>query len=503
MGTRGYRVYRHKGYYHVHYNHYDSYPSGLGVKVASEVPLGDEEVYQKWLKKLREALDHHFEQNRELIGTESGAYYISTEAPSNDLWIEWMYEIDLDHEVFLVDSRPLFALNNMPATEDSFIEYIGFDSYGNRSYKSSTPIKHIYNWKSTPPKVDDQVIHRYNARQTPNSGHAAIPKLFGSSGPVGDCETVRIALYEALVAAMMQNHGFVGGIFALETASDRTQISTALLCRGVELIQLAFGRTLLCKTYERPPPTQSEFSWLATNVCLRITTHLDDERHLKKSVLELVDEIEAKPRSAATFGVLFSFFHCVVVCTDLQGGFHSTAALQFLPSFHATSPSTPGITAIARLAYHCLDIGSVTTETKIPSDHFLHDVPLEVLELIVRLLGPSDLQNLCTVIPLFEPAAEYLLRYPHIEDYRLIEHLPFRNDEDSDIRTLTSVLKKRFSAVRAGSSPCVLAVGIGGTRLSVDISSGGDEAAALWWGIEEVNSKGSEKSDSEIDAALS
>ncbi|KAJ7033445.1 hypothetical protein C8F04DRAFT_1104758 [Mycena alexandri] len=469
----GYKVYRHKGYYHVHPLHFASYPDGLGVVVAGEVPIGPEEAYQNWLKKLREELDHQLDQNRELIGIdpESSAYFISTEAPSNDQWIEWIYEIDLDHEVFLVDSRPLFALNNMPATDDEFVEYIGFDSYGNRSYKSSTPIKHIYNWKSTPPKVDDQVVHRYNARQTLNSGHAAIPKLLGSSGPVDDCETVRIALYEALVAAMMENRGFAAGNFSLETASDRTQISTALLCRGIELVQLAFGRTLLCKTYERPPATQSEFSWLATNVCLRITTHLDDERHLKKSVLELVDEIEAKPRSAATFGVLFSFFHCVVVCTDLQGGFHSTAALQFLP---------------------------VTTETKIPSDHFLHDVPLEVLELIVRLLGPSDLQNLCTAIPLFEPAAEYLLRYPHIEDYRLDN----RDDEDSDICTLTSVLKKRFSAVRAGSSPCILAVGIGGTSLCVEISSGGDDAA-LWWGIEEVNSKGSEKGDSEVDAAFS
>ncbi|KAJ7744687.1 hypothetical protein B0H16DRAFT_1559846 [Mycena metata] len=504
MGTWGYRVYRHKGYYHVHYNQFDSYPRDLGVEVASEVPLRDEQAYRNWLKKLREALDHHFEQNKERIGIESGAYYISNEAPSIDIW---MYEIDLDHEVFLVNGKPLFALNNMPTSEDSFIEYIGSDSYGNLSYTSSTPAEHIYNWTSTAPKVDDEVVHEYDTRRSSSSGRTAIPELLGSSGPAGDCEAVRIALYEALVAGTMQNFDFVRGVLALEAASDRTQISTALVCRGIELLQLAFGRTLLCKTYERPPATQSEFLGLATNVCLRITTHLDDERHLKKSVLELVDEIDAKPRSAATFGVLFSFFHCVVVRIDLQGRFHSTAALQFLPSFRATSPSTPGITAIASLGYHCLHTESAVTADKIPSDHFLRDVPLEVRELIVKLLGPSDLRNLCTAIPPFEPAAEYFLRYPHIEDYRLVKHLPLLDedlkndredeDEDSDMRTLTSLLKKRFSAVRAGFSPCVLVVGLRGSE-SVNISSGGDEAAILTWEIEEASSKDSVKGDAPL-----
>lgn len=54
------------------------------------------------------------------------------------------------------------------------------------------------------------------------------------------------------------------------------------------------------------------------------------------------------------YGVAFSIFHCVVVHINTQNGFtfkHSNA-LQFLPSFYADTPSTPGITALAHLGYH-------------------------------------------------------------------------------------------------------------------------------------------------------
>lgn len=72
--------------------------------MAAEVPQNEEE-YRKWLKNLREALDHHFENNKDHIDSEGAAYRITTSQVANDLWIEWTYEIDLDHEVFLSESR--------------------------------------------------------------------------------------------------------------------------------------------------------------------------------------------------------------------------------------------------------------------------------------------------------------------------------------------------------------------------------------------------------------
>ena len=45
MGTRGYRVYRYRGRYYAVYNHWDSYPSGLGNELVETIPE-DYESYQ-------------------------------------------------------------------------------------------------------------------------------------------------------------------------------------------------------------------------------------------------------------------------------------------------------------------------------------------------------------------------------------------------------------------------------------------------------------------------
>jgi len=39
MGTRGYIVWRCRGRYYVLYNHFDSYPSGLGETLLAQIPV--------------------------------------------------------------------------------------------------------------------------------------------------------------------------------------------------------------------------------------------------------------------------------------------------------------------------------------------------------------------------------------------------------------------------------------------------------------------------------
>jgi hypothetical protein len=414
-----------------HFLSYTHAPSqDLGIKVATEIPH-DAEAYKLWIEKLREALDHHFEQKKDEIDSPNGLNYrITTERPLNDLWIEWVYEIDLDHEVFLgkslfsssskhdwishfeaVDSRPLFALNNMPDSEALFIQCIGFDSYGHRGYDPSTPEKHVYNWQSAPPKVDDHVLDDYNAHQPKAEPFASISELLGATGrKMSSCEAVRIALYEVIIGKVMSSWEIGRAVRVLETAADRADIPVFLLAAGVDMVQVTLGRMLFGLKVKTAPadPKGSEFSWLAPDICMRITTHLDNERNMKKSTLELVDEVAANRQpGSVTYGILFSFFHCVIVRVDSQNEFKSTAALQFLPSFYATSSSTPGIMAIGSLAYHCLDTVNVDGALNtIPPDHFLHQVPLDVLENIAALLGPSELETLSTAATIFQPATE-------------------------------------------------------------------------------------------------
>ncbi|KDQ20371.1 hypothetical protein BOTBODRAFT_26372 [Botryobasidium botryosum FD-172 SS1] len=59
MGTRGFKIYRHKARYFVHHNYYDSYPEGFGLVVLSEVPHGGE--FEEWLARMRGQLDLELE----------------------------------------------------------------------------------------------------------------------------------------------------------------------------------------------------------------------------------------------------------------------------------------------------------------------------------------------------------------------------------------------------------------------------------------------------------
>lgn len=47
MGTRGYRIIKFRGRYWIFYNHWDSYPEGMGNSLVEGVPE-DPEEFQKW-----------------------------------------------------------------------------------------------------------------------------------------------------------------------------------------------------------------------------------------------------------------------------------------------------------------------------------------------------------------------------------------------------------------------------------------------------------------------
>lgn len=48
MGTRGLFFIRCRGRYFVYYNHYDSYPEGLGAAIVFEIPRDPEKYRGKW-----------------------------------------------------------------------------------------------------------------------------------------------------------------------------------------------------------------------------------------------------------------------------------------------------------------------------------------------------------------------------------------------------------------------------------------------------------------------
>ena len=148
MGTRGYRVcvlefestseltyqisqvYRYKGIYFGFFTRWDSYPSGLGLEMASEVPNHEagEEVFLTWVETLRK----RFQESLDVWSGEEGSGGIDSEEymeitrrrPLKDVFIEWVYTIDLDNLIFWINNMPVFDLAKMPQG-DEFVNYIG------------------------------------------------------------------------------------------------------------------------------------------------------------------------------------------------------------------------------------------------------------------------------------------------------------------------------------------------------------------------------------------
>ena len=125
MGTRGLRVVRFRKRYYKFYQQYDSYPTGLGSEVAAKIPT-DAVKYQEWLATERksaeewESLYHAFLLVKP--GNEVPADLPdfmqqqppSLLAPLNDTWIEWIYIVDLDREIFSVNNGAHFKLDQVP-----------------------------------------------------------------------------------------------------------------------------------------------------------------------------------------------------------------------------------------------------------------------------------------------------------------------------------------------------------------------------------------------------
>ncbi|KAI9675200.1 MAG: hypothetical protein M1829_003560 [Trizodia sp. TS-e1964] len=148
MGTRGYKIIRFRRRDFIYYNHWDSYPEGLGHYLLKQIP-SEPEKYKQWLEKQRAiyadmtaALEAKVltitEETLQAYGTDDQEFWMwkylddrLQELPSSmgnvgsNLWIEWTYTIDLDLELFTVDSWLHFNLSSVP--EHSFVRVLNND----------------------------------------------------------------------------------------------------------------------------------------------------------------------------------------------------------------------------------------------------------------------------------------------------------------------------------------------------------------------------------------
>ena len=105
MGTRGFVVIKYKNMYYRIYNHFDSYPQGLGVKLVAFIRTMNGMSSDDVVRHIMEIYDDDV---------------LITEDPKdieNDLFIEWVYIIDLDNNTFKFTGgycEPEYPLYHIP-----------------------------------------------------------------------------------------------------------------------------------------------------------------------------------------------------------------------------------------------------------------------------------------------------------------------------------------------------------------------------------------------------
>lgn len=140
------RIFRHRGHLFLAHETWVKYPGFEGCDTLALVPRHPKH-YQVWLSARRQQFDAQLDMEGEPEDILTG--------------YAWIYEIDLDNEVFLINSQPLFRLDHVPP-RNVFLQSMGHDHYQHCAYLSTTPEEYRYNWHAPPPSVDSQLLHVYD-----------------------------------------------------------------------------------------------------------------------------------------------------------------------------------------------------------------------------------------------------------------------------------------------------------------------------------------------------
>ena len=243
--------------------------------------------------------------------------------------------------------------------------------------------------------------------------------------------------------------------------------------------------------------------WLRDNLCVLVTSRLDEERVLRASIGEMVQSIKEDPtRTGVLFGVVFSLDHCCLVRLVCKSQwrkrtviFQHTPVYQFLPTSWAITQITDGITALVRFMFHLVDpldeafaaMKNVTPTAYFDDPLFSKPVqssflklPAELCEQIAKHLSPPDMLVFSQLSATCRWAATEALRHPYVEidnkKYcKLLKDVPLASarrarraadagiTDDSDgsdnKRKYAHLQSAIFSAEHPTEGDCVVAIG--------------------------------------------
>ncbi|KZT61894.1 hypothetical protein CALCODRAFT_329174 [Calocera cornea HHB12733] len=300
MGTRGYKVYRYKGWYFVHYNHWDSYPSGLGLDILRSIPV-DRAAFDMWVRQWRDDLERELEEQGlgdggtdVQISDDDGRYCITRTKPLNDVFIEWVYEIDFDNMIFHVDNRPMFPLKCMPS-EDIFESCIGFNHYGQRAPDPVTPAEHHYvahlslpkNQAHAQPRLHSKVAHTL----IEHGFNIPIHQLLDTNETLTARDTQRESFLQILVGDYLRSDEAGSHVPWLPSYADREDIPPELCAFALGLLRLAFSPHLSYSSLVESSAVLLSPLWLRADTFLWIATDLSSPQHIRAALESSLFEV--------------------------------------------------------------------------------------------------------------------------------------------------------------------------------------------------------------------
>ncbi|KAI0078621.1 hypothetical protein K474DRAFT_1770925 [Panus rudis PR-1116 ss-1] len=357
MGTMGIVSYVHRKRRYNYYHGCDGYPAGLGVQTLEEIPKTAKK-FKTWLTKKRKALDKEYNEAEDKKRFER--------YPDSS---EHLYEIDLDNMSFNYRFMPLYRLDHMPP-RDIFLRGIGiYDHYGVHSFSHDTPEEYCWPPPAPTPAISEDLQKVYSANDEAQNklgkvSEVSVDQLLGRPTRLSIREQVRVRFLELTIGTILaQPEGGSHIARSIVGLADRMQ-NNRLQYDYFELImQLTFDPSNHLRSCDGPyrndiprkTITEDFGMWNRKHVYTQFFTHLHDPAKLRDQVAHLVNTIlrdeDNNGRPRVVFGVAFDFLHVVLVRVDRSTKtFTHTPALQFFPSRFATSASTPGIEALARLA---------------------------------------------------------------------------------------------------------------------------------------------------------
>lgn len=369
MGTPGFKVYRHKGWYFSEYNHYESQPDGFGATVLDEVPTDPEEFW-KWLESTRKDFDELLEEHQVSLNDRDAIedYYTISNVPFTWHGFEWVYEIDLDRLIFHVNCAPVFRLDHMPPT-DLFIQGIDSNIYGKAACGQIIPDEYRFNPNLLPaPSVEHSMLETYQSSVQEGTPCAVNTLLSLNAVPVIE----EIIIQERNTYFHICMCAWINIVSELALLPDAKAISQSGRYVAFNLAALA----LLPISHIRPEffgehdsdsegnkvqevhlaSPQERVWWPRRHICVLLATHLVHEDNRKAAIVQVAEEIMRKADAPdVVFGVVFSVFHCVLVRIDRNDDkkFIHTDLLPYCPDlFTASAPSertTIGLEVMVRL----------------------------------------------------------------------------------------------------------------------------------------------------------